>query len=1084
MIDWTILRSKFGAVVAAKKFEELALQYVQDVYPGLKWFPTQRVGDGNRDGYAALDGDQEIWEEAKYRNGVKGSSHKKDRALERKDVDSAVLSGLLYGKVRLIIFVTNAHVPDEVLIRSALGARIRGIEISCVLAPQLEQWLRTRKSVYINIFEEPLPRKRKDEVVISVNHVGLYDLKSVDFSPLKRRREFFVGERALLEVVLYSSVPVRARLEPINSPFRLVLASDYTGDEEVSCPAGMSTLFYLVQMDKAMTGPIPIRIRINDQNYYRNTPQVSVLPQSGFNLVYTRQQDVSFHLRQKLNDFSPFQQGSIATLYAESSMGKSHVLQKMQEEVALQYDATLITFDSRLDSMSNYILLCKALLFLVYGNVFWDLISDQPNSIQEFKDLVVRTNTTEIFAADLLEVIVDGCFDSAVAARTIQYLIRRVKQTGYAVISTRRTKVPKILFVDDFQYLNQLQAELMFTIFEQMNKYKNSNIVVVSATKGKFHSKSIEDRFLQITPNRYELDGLSSLDKSATICNIFSLPTLPANALSDRILPRSPLLAREVLRNIAQTVTKNASIDDILASYLEHAQNAALILHDKLSQCREQFYLLDIVFKFKKGLPKSLIEGHSAFENKQLRKDIKELVSQDLVIVKDGQIKPYHDYYVVAYHKLRGKKAYNKELGEFLKYILSARGLWTDMDYNQVLAMLLRCGRHYARSYNAAAKAAIETHIQHTQFGAARQLCEYYWEQIKPLGPQSFSHEDWRLLYLYADCLVHCDQQHRAHEMLQEIYLSAPENSLEKYEAGASLLNQDFWEIQPQKVIADSFEVESKVKWILEGGLSTQDHLRMVKAYSSCLNRRMVSYLLLDDRAEAKKVYHRYMRGTAQFYRDTFQTRTAIIMMDYARGISYWEPREALRLMRLALKFFESDQEHHYRRILICRVDLALLQSVTSQSMELQDLMEAKHKLLDGEFLSEYVKAVMKQLVCELIAYSQTCGNYGVASCAEILSSTERQIQDALMDTGLQLHDREIVMRDSIYAFLAVRRGDYKRAITLLQRAQEILKNAGTSYHKAIQHNLKNAENMIHIAWWTEQTVPEPNTFYVDCRFW
>lgn len=1084
MIDWTILRSKFGAVEAAKRFEELALRYVQDIYPDLTWTPTDRVGDGNRDGYAALDGEEEIWEEAKYRNGVKGDSHKKDRALERKDVDSAVLSGLLYGKVRLIIFVTNARVPDEVLTRSALGAHIRGIEISCVLAPQLEQWLRVHKKVYSDIFEEPLCCKGKDSAEISVNHIGLYDLKSVDFSPLKRRREFYVGERALLEIIIYSNVPVRARLAPVDSPFSVVHAPGFRDDNEVECPAGMSTLLYLVQMNRAVTGPICVRININGYDHLKNTPKVSVLPSSGFHLVYTGQQDVSFHLRQKLKDFSPFQQGAIVTLYAKSSMGKSYVLEKMQEEFTLHYDATLITFDSRLDSMSNYVLLCKALLFLTHGNVFWDLLSNHSNSIQEFKELILRANTGEIFSSELLGLIVDGCFDVATAANTIRRLSRQAKQAGQSMISTHRTKVPRILFVDDFQYLNQSQAEFMFTIFDQMNEYKNSNIVVVSATKEKFGSKTVEERFLHITPNHYELTGLSLPDKSATLCNAFSLPTPPSDAFSDRILPSSPLLAREVLRSIAQSLTTNTSIDDVLTSYHAHIQDGGLILQDKFSLCRQQFYLLDIVYKFKKGISKSLLENYPGFDRKQLRKDIKALSAQNLIVAEEDWLKPYHDYYVAGYHKLQGRRAYNKELGDFLKYTLSVRKQQTDIDHNQVLAMLLRCGRRFARAYNAEAKTAIETHIQHTQFGAARQLCEYYWEQIKPLAPQSFSHEDWRLVYLYADCLVHCDQQHRAHDMLQEIYLSAPENSLEKYEAGASLLNQDFWKIRPQKVIADSFDVESKTKWILVGNLSAQDRLRMVKAYSSSLNRRMVSYLLLDNRAEAKKVYHRYLQETAKYDRDTFQTRTAIIIMDYARGISYWDSTEALRLMALSLKYFKSDLSHHYRRALLCRVDLVLLQSVAGQPMDLQDMMDAKCELLNGEFLSEYVKAAMKQIACELISYSNACGEYGVASCAEILANAEQQIQQAQLDTGLQFHSREIVMKNSIFSFLAARRGNPKQATALLQHSQEILNHAGTSYHQAIRHNLENIRTVTHIAWWTEQTVPNSNTFYIDCRFW
>ena len=49
MINWKLLYDKFGRLNAAKKFEDLALDYVCDVYNEYTWKPTQRTRDGNRD---------------------------------------------------------------------------------------------------------------------------------------------------------------------------------------------------------------------------------------------------------------------------------------------------------------------------------------------------------------------------------------------------------------------------------------------------------------------------------------------------------------------------------------------------------------------------------------------------------------------------------------------------------------------------------------------------------------------------------------------------------------------------------------------------------------------------------------------------------------------------------------------------------------------------------------------------------------------------------------------------------------------------------------------------------------------------
>ena len=95
MINWKLLYDKFGRLNAAKKFEDLALDYVCDVYNEYTWKPTQRTRDGNRDFHNLEEDLLKIWGEAKY---------KKDSiSLTRKDLDPTILSGLIDGHVELSV---------------------------------------------------------------------------------------------------------------------------------------------------------------------------------------------------------------------------------------------------------------------------------------------------------------------------------------------------------------------------------------------------------------------------------------------------------------------------------------------------------------------------------------------------------------------------------------------------------------------------------------------------------------------------------------------------------------------------------------------------------------------------------------------------------------------------------------------------------------------------------------------------------------------------------------------------------------------------------------------------------------------
>ena len=66
MINWKLLYDKFGRLNAAKKFEDLALDYVCDVYNEYTWKPTQRTRDGNRDFHNLEEDLLKIWGEANH----------------------------------------------------------------------------------------------------------------------------------------------------------------------------------------------------------------------------------------------------------------------------------------------------------------------------------------------------------------------------------------------------------------------------------------------------------------------------------------------------------------------------------------------------------------------------------------------------------------------------------------------------------------------------------------------------------------------------------------------------------------------------------------------------------------------------------------------------------------------------------------------------------------------------------------------------------------------------------------------------------------------------------------------------------
>lgn len=198
MINWKLLYDKFGRLNAAKKFEDLALDYVCDVYNEYTWKPTQRTRDGNRDFHNLEEDLLKIWGEAKY---------KKDSiSLTRKDLDPTILSGLIDGHVELIIFVTNGKIPEELISRMTLGANMKGIKLSFVTGKQLSDWLVLNPEKYKIYFGEELEIDNyKVEQLIEFRKISFYEPISLDFRPNFNKVCMNIEDTFILNCIFYNS---------------------------------------------------------------------------------------------------------------------------------------------------------------------------------------------------------------------------------------------------------------------------------------------------------------------------------------------------------------------------------------------------------------------------------------------------------------------------------------------------------------------------------------------------------------------------------------------------------------------------------------------------------------------------------------------------------------------------------------------------------------------------------------------------------------------------------------------------------------------------------------------------------------
>ncbi len=1088
MINWKSLISKYGKQEAAHKFEEIALAYVKDVYPQYSWYPTKRTRDGNKDAqrkevYFGIDDSYDVWEEAKF---------KSEKPLRRQDIDPTVLSGLLQGNVRLIIFVTNASLPDNLLDRAVLGARIRGIKVSCVLADQLESWL----TLHPDVYEKYWGRRRKQvgaqEKIIWIHKASFSDIVSTDFRAFDVRTVMCVENIYLLTVSISSNIRATGKLQfTVDFPFIPVLHPNYDDPEHLNIENGLSTFALLLKAVSPFSGGVNLQFEIAGALYSRVTAEVEIVTGQPERITYSQQLQITSKIAGCIRAISTESTGNLISLFASSGMGKSFILKSLHQEFGLRRDMTIVSFESNPDSLTNYLLLCQIVLFLYYGNIFWLWREWTPAEREQKKTIAIQNNTRELFDDATLSQLFDGCFDAGVAKITIENLAKK-KGKGNAPTQAKEALAGKLLLIDDFQYLNQLQADFLYTILAFLSGAHNNCVIVVAATKHRFSDEDAEKRFLSLTPNSFELNGLTPSDMAETLGAYFSLSPKSLIGIAPHILAPSPLLTCELLRALIAELGKAPNDTFQMVKAYSASKNQALILKNRFAGLNKQYYLLDIIYRFKKGIPSALLKNCGVFDERPVAADLALLSAHGLVCDRGQMIAPYHDYYVLSYLQLRQDEFYNDLTGRFLHYLLEHPNEAKMLDTDQILSMLISCGKQYQVFYEAKVKAKIRYYMGATQFGAALHYCAYYYKLVKEKEAKSLEREDFKYIFHYAYCLVHCGDRDLANELLTMIYKTADSTIPEKYSAGAELLSQRFWEANLDGTIEDSRYIQSGAAAMLKlPSLCKEDRAKLEHAYSTCFNRRMVILLLQDRYDDAQAVYAERLNLLSDEYGgDEFCSRSATLIMDYARGLSFLKPKTAEHLLSIALKFFQRQPRYHYRRILLCQVDLLVLRCVNEDASAFWSMDALVSDLRQGGFYSEYFKALLKRCACCLVYLSQQSKGLPVHKAedppggAAYAKRAQEVIASAMLDCDLQPAERDAFLFNNLKAYFSICEGEKERAVSFLRQAEEYIQNGGESYRQIILHNIKNVATISRIAWGTSTTTFDPNTFFLDCRFW
>ena len=146
-IQWAEIKDSF------RGFERLALLFVKTNFENPTWEKTSETRDGNKDGIAYVFGYQSTeggksqwWMEAKYST--------ERTIVTRYRLDATIVSAILQGNVKKVIFVTNIDIRAKTIIdiRKALSKATACHDVKFCTKPVLEDWLCNNIDIYNNFF--------------------------------------------------------------------------------------------------------------------------------------------------------------------------------------------------------------------------------------------------------------------------------------------------------------------------------------------------------------------------------------------------------------------------------------------------------------------------------------------------------------------------------------------------------------------------------------------------------------------------------------------------------------------------------------------------------------------------------------------------------------------------------------------------------------------------------------------------------------------------------------------------------------------------------------------------------------------
>lgn len=904
--------------VSDRNFEDIALEYLKEKYPGNKWEKTERSGDGNRDAESHISisfTSQELWGEAKFQN--QGSNRK----LSKGQLDPTLLSAYLYHGHVSVCFVSNGDISAPYFARLEEFQFKSDVGIELALKDSFEKWLFGHKDICekyrIKVINDDNEHVSTLSCQAWFGNIGSDSLKIINTLVLNEAYYCYFVIKSPCD---YKKVSIYSENGIECVPGRHTLQFDDFSVEE-----GMHLYRFKVVPNKLFSGNVVFSVCVESETSIDVCiKNISIKPDTSLKIAYAQQEMVLVKLLQDIRSMNSNNQ--VFYIVGDGASGKSYLFDNLYKELYETDIVYKIAFKKESKSSENN---SKALLYIIILLYIGDISSFDENTVMTIIEQVCNIREKLFF-----ERILQAYYHEP--KEGIDFLLDRIEYSEFPVASMARLD-KTVLLVEDMHYLNPESYRLFLSCLSSFLSAENTQRIVISSRPEYNFDVSTDNVTL------YSLDGLSRNDRRNTLSYHFKLQRhIDFSEATKDIIVFSNIIntMRKKLENRKLSLQSEAllvrSFEIVTEQHSDYYKNC-------LNEASSYFDILKIIFTLPCGLPET--DAASIISSD----DIDFLYEKKLIKRIENNIMPFHDLYIEAMDSMA---VTTPNVFDILEELYKKNNDYR-IRYQYLFAMVRICPEKFFRYVDI----------------VAEEITNYY------------KRSDYYRAYLLSRELLHIIDETNAYDKkalyiklifaVSAGYFEAPNYVRDYYEETICLANTFPFSMEIKGIIYRCYSEIVNISYWEEdingleddidnyingiGAVTTEDSEELISAYLNLCNRKMVVQLWQDEYEKADETYHWNLNEIERLHRHEYY---GYLYMDYAKGLYAIKPKQALAEMKKAHEIFVEKNE--YRREIDCCCEVEYLECLVNSSKSFDGLKSAVDRLRAEHYYELYVKGALK----------------------------------------------------------------------------------------------------------------------------